>query len=61
MGYSVQGGVEFALAKWLTAGIEGQYRAVPDALGEFAVSKAYGESDLGGFAVRAMIGVRFKK
>jgi len=60
-GYSVQGGVEFALAKWLTAGVEGQYRGVPDALGEFAVSKAYGESDLGGFAVRAMFGVRFRK
>jgi opacity protein-like surface antigen len=60
-GYSAQGGLEYALSKWLTAGVEGQYRGVPDALGEFAVSKAYGESDLGGLAIRGMVGVRFKK
>jgi hypothetical protein len=60
-GFSAQGGFEYALSKWLTAGVEGQYRGVPDALGEFAASKAYDESDLGGFAIRGMVGIRFKK
>ena len=60
-GFSAQGGLEYALSKWLTAAVEGQYRGVPNALGEAGISKAYGETDLGGFAIRGMVGIRFKK
>jgi hypothetical protein len=66
-GYSVQGGLEYALSKWFTAGVEGQYRVVPNALGEAGISKFYCvsktdcESDLGGSVIRGMVGIRFKK
>ena len=60
-GYSAQAGLEVVLWKWLTAAVEGQYRIVPDAIGAGGVSKDYGETDLGGAAIRGMIGVRFKK
>jgi len=57
-GYSAFGGVDIWIWKWVTAGVEAQYRKVANALGEAGVSKEYGEKDLGGAAVRVMIGVR---
>lgn len=60
-GYSAQAGLELVLWKWLTAAVEGQYRIVPDALGAGGLSKDFNETDLGGAAIRGMIGVRFKK
>lgn len=60
-GYAAQGGLEFQLSKMFTAAVEGQYRIVPSALGQSGVSKAYNETDLGGFVIRGMIGIRIKK
>ena len=60
-GYTALGGLEFSLTKLVTAGVEGQYRIVPDAIGKDGVSKVLGESDLGGFVIRGMIGIRFRK
>lgn len=57
-GYDVFGGVDILIAKWVFAGIEGQYRGVANALGESGVSKAYGETDLGGAAFRVLVGIR---
>jgi hypothetical protein len=57
-GQTVFGGAEVGLTKWLVAAGEGQYRRVPNALGAGAVSKDFGESDLGGFTARITIGIR---
>jgi hypothetical protein len=54
----VFGGLDVTVWKVVYAGAEVQYRLVPDALGEGGVSKEYGETDLGGFVVRVMFGVR---
>jgi hypothetical protein len=53
------GGAEVAIWKWIVAGVEAQYRSVPDALGAAGISQLVGESDLGGTAVRVLFGVRF--
>jgi opacity protein-like surface antigen len=58
-GYAFQGGVELALTKLIYASVEGQYRLVPDALGDAGVSKTYSETDLGGFVFRVMVGVKW--
>jgi hypothetical protein len=60
LGYSVQGGFDFALWKYVTAAVEGQYRIV-NAPATGGASLAFDENSLGGFAIRGMIGVRFKK
>ena len=60
-GYSVQGGLEYALSKWFTAAVEGQYRGVPGVAGIAGVSGGYDETDLGGYVIRGMVGIRFKK
>ena len=60
-GYSVQGGLDITLSKWLSAGVEAQYRIVPDAIGTTGVSAVYEETDLGGFVIRGMVAVRFGK
>jgi hypothetical protein len=60
-GYSVFGGVEVAIWKWVIGGVEGHYRSVPDALGETGLSNAYGDSNLGGASIRVLIGVRYKR
>ena len=58
-GYAVFGGAEFRLWKWLFAGAEAQYRAVPDALGGAGtIPELFNETDLGGVAVRVLVGVR---
>ena len=57
-GYMAFGGVEVALWKWIFVGAEGQYRAVPDAIGAAGISDVFNESDLGGTVVRVLFGVR---
>jgi len=54
----VFGGLEASLVSWVIAGVEVQHRIVPDALGDGGVSAVYGETGLGGTAVRLLIGVR---
>ena len=57
VGYHVLGGVEIALSRWMAAAFEGQWAAVPNALGQDpnGVANAFGESDLGGAAVRVKL------
>jgi len=58
-GQAVFGGVEMPLGKWLFAGAEVEWRTVADALGEFpSASLAFGETNLGGTALRVMFGIR---
>jgi hypothetical protein len=57
-GLSAFGGVDFTIARWVMIGAEGQYRLVPDGLGQDGSSKAFGESDLGGLTFRVMVGIR---
>jgi opacity protein-like surface antigen len=56
-GYTVLGGVEVNLWRWLMAGAEAQYRGVPNALGAAPVSQDFGENNLGGFTMRILFGV----
>lgn len=57
-GFAVIAGVDVSLWKWLMAGGEVQFRTVPDGLGTAGASKAFNETDLGGAAVRVMVGIR---
>jgi hypothetical protein len=57
-GRSLFGGIEAAVGGWVIVGAEVQYRSVPDALGQGGVSEAFGERDLGGAAVRVLVGIR---
>jgi opacity protein-like surface antigen len=57
-GYSLFGGMDVNVWKVIFAGAEVQYRLVPDALGEGGASREFDETDLGGFVVRVMFGVR---
>ena len=58
-GQSVFGGVEMPLGKWLFAGAEVEWRTVADALGVFpSASLAFGETNLGGTALRVLVGIR---
>jgi len=51
--YHVLGGLELPLTRRIGAAVDGLYRWVPDAIGEGGVSKVYGDTDLGGFTIRA--------
>jgi hypothetical protein len=57
-GYVVFGGADVTIARWLMLGAEVQYRTVPDAIGSGGVSAAFDETDLGGIALRVMVGIR---
>jgi hypothetical protein len=58
-GTMIFGGAELTIWKWLIAGAEAQYRAVPDALGgEDSISELYNETDLGGASIRVLFGIR---
>lgn len=57
-GSVVFGGVEVSLVSWVIAGVEAQYRRVPDAIGDGGVSGAFGETDLGGTTFRVLFGIR---
>ena len=52
------GGVDFDLSKGFMVGFEAQYRSVPDAIGEGGVSREFEETNLGGFAIRFVVGFR---
>lgn len=53
------GGLDVRIWKFVSAGVEVQYRTVPDALGrEGSVSAEYEETNLGGTAIRFMVGIR---
>jgi len=56
-GFIVLGGVEVALSRWFMTGVEAQYRRIPDALGAAGVSQDFGETDLGGFTARVLLGI----
>lgn len=60
-GGDVFGGVDVAIVKWLALSAEAQFRRVPNALFAGGVSNNFGESGLGGFTARVMIGIRTKK
>jgi len=57
-GYLVLAGADLTIGKRLVVGFEGQFRSVPNAIGQVGNSKLFGESDLGGFTARVLIGLR---
>lgn len=54
-GYHVLGGVEYKIIRWLGVAGEVAWTTVPDAIGESGVSRAFGETDLGGTTLRVKI------
>lgn len=58
-GFNVFGGIDISMGRHFSIGAEGQYRSVPNAIGDSGVSATYGEKDLGGFGARVSVG--FKK
>jgi opacity protein-like surface antigen len=56
-GYQILGGVEFRLSRLFGAAIEGQWSAVPNALGQNPTSAgtAFNETDLGGTTFRGKV------
>ncbi len=53
------GGLDVRIWKLVSAGVEVQYRSVPDALGrEGSVSAEFDETNLGGTAIRFLVGIR---
>ncbi len=54
-GYHVIGGAEYKLMRWLGLGGEVAWTTIPDAIGTAGVSKAFGDTDLGGTSFRAKI------
>jgi hypothetical protein len=57
-GYHLFGGVDIDLTRTIFAGVEAAYRIVPDALGAGGASELFEETDLGGFAIRLVVGWR---
>ena len=57
-GYTIFGGVDRTFHKYLVAGVEAQYRGLPNAIGSAGVSQTYNETNLGGFAIRALFGIK---
>jgi opacity protein-like surface antigen len=56
-GFHVAGGAEVPVRRWISAGVDARWSAVPNALGDSSTSVAsvYDEHDLGGFTLRARI------
>jgi len=57
-GASVFGGLDIGFS-FVHVGIEGLYRHLPKALGDNGVSKSFGETNLGGAALRLTFGIGF--
>jgi hypothetical protein len=57
-GFHILGGADLFRQRRISAAVEARYAWVRDALGEGGVSKEFGESDLGGFALKAKVVVR---
>jgi hypothetical protein len=49
--------VEYAASKWLFAGFEVRYTAVPNALGAPGVSAEFDEENLGGLSLSVKVSV----
>lgn len=60
-GAVVLAGFEFTVRRPIVAGLEVGYRSVGGVLGESGTSQGFGEDDLGGFAVRGLVGIRFRR
>ena len=58
-GFEAFGGVDMKVTRHFTVAPEVMFRSLPNALGQGGLSKAFGESDLGGIAFRLTAGVRF--
>jgi hypothetical protein len=58
-GYTIFGGVDVGLWKALTAGVEAEVRHAPHAIGKAGVSDVFDEHDLGGSAIRVLVGLRY--
>jgi len=56
-GFHLLGGAELPIRQWLSAAVDAQWSAVPNAFGEeiTSVTNHYDEHDLGGFTLRAKI------
>lgn len=54
-GYHLLGGAEYKIIRWLGVAGEVAWTTVPDAIGESGVSRAFGETDLGGTTLRVKI------
>lgn len=52
------GGVDVKIWSLVMAGVEAQYRTLPDALGSGGASQAFNETDLGGTTLRVFVGIR---
>ena len=57
-GLSMFGGLDIAIS-FVRLGVEGLYRHVPNALGDSGASQTFGETGLGGTAVRFTFGIGF--
>jgi hypothetical protein len=57
-GVFVFGGVDVLVMKILSVGAEVDYRSAPHAAGAGGLSQSYGETNLGGTAVRLLFGIR---
>jgi hypothetical protein len=60
-GYTAFGGADVTIARFLVVGAEAQYRSVPHAIGKGPVSQDFGETNLGGFTVRVLIGFKTRE
>jgi hypothetical protein len=54
-GFLVAGGAEFRLHRWVGVAVDAQYTHVTGILGADGISRAFGEDNLGGTAVRVKI------
>jgi hypothetical protein len=57
-GFSAYGGLDVTIAHWVMIGAEGQYRTVPNGLGQDGISAELGDTDLGGLTFRVMVGIK---
>jgi hypothetical protein len=58
-GYTVFAGVDVGIWKVLSAGVEAEVRHAPRAIGKAGASQIFDEHDLGGSAIRVLVGVRY--
>ena len=58
VGYFAVAGIEVGAVRWLVVGVEAQFRGVPHAIGQTGISQSFGETNLGGFTARILIGVK---
>ena len=57
-GFEAFGGVDVKVWRRFTVAPEVLFRSVPNALGQGGLSRAFGESNLGGIALRMTAGIR---